>query len=298
MKIAYFREFVVLAEYLNFTAAAEHLYITQPVLSRHMAALEAHLDAQLFMRNTQSVELTDTGALFFTNITKILQEYDDLHALLRMKKQGFADRLRIGVPYYAIKDYLGHFPELFEAEHPEIKLQYVVGDPTEVLNALLHEKADLVLLSAKNFPRSEQFAFHTLFQEPLGVLIGSKDPLAKHTSCALTELSDKLFFSINDSAYFSELWMFTKNLCQKAGFEPRGPALMNQVEAALIAVRRGDGVMILGHHMRVHASDEIAYLNLTDENCERTVSICCKKKESSGTVHKFIRMFSKSRRAV
>jgi DNA-binding transcriptional LysR family regulator len=256
------------------------------------------LDAKLFTRNTQSVELTDVGALFLTNITKILREYDDLQALLRMKTQGFADRLRIGVPYYAIKDYLGHFPERFEAKYPEIKLQYVVGDPTEVLNALLHEKADLVLLSAKNFPRAEQFAFHALFQEPLGVLIGNKDPLEKREDCALADLADKLFFSISDSAYFSELWMFTKNLCQKAGFEPRGPALMNQVEAALIAVRRGDGVMVLGHHMRVHASDEIAYLKLTDENCERTVSICCKKKEPSDTVHKFIRMFAHSRRTV
>jgi DNA-binding transcriptional LysR family regulator len=213
-----------------------------------------------------------------------------------MKKQGFADRLRIGVPYYAIKDYLGHFPELFESKYPEIKLQYVVGDPTEVLNALLHEKADLVLLPGENFPRAEQFAFHALFREPLGVLIGGKDPLAKRENCALTALSDKLFFSINDSAYFSELWMFTKNLCQKAGFEPRGPALVNQAEAALIAVRRGDGVMVIGHHMRVHASDEIAYLRLTDENCERMVNICCKKKEAPSTAHKFICMFSKQHR--
>ncbi|MDR2089532.1 MAG: LysR family transcriptional regulator [Clostridiales Family XIII bacterium] len=298
MKIEYLREFTVLAEYLNFTAAAEHLYITQPVLSRHMSALEAHLDAQLFMRSTQSVELTEVGALFLTNIKKILYEYEDLRALLRMKKQGFADRLRIGVPYYALKDYLGHFPELFESKYPEIKLQYIVGDPTEVLNALLHEKADLILLSGKNFPRSEQFEFHALFQEPLGVLIGSRDPLAKRRSCALKDLSDKLFFSINDSAYFSELWMHTQNLCRKAGFEPRGPAAMNQAEAAIIAIRRGDGVMVFGRHMRVHASDEIAYLDLTDENCERTVSICCKKEEHSSTTNKFIRMFSKSRKAV
>jgi len=34
MKIEYFREFVMLAQLLNFTVAAEYLYITQPVLSR------------------------------------------------------------------------------------------------------------------------------------------------------------------------------------------------------------------------------------------------------------------------
>jgi DNA-binding transcriptional LysR family regulator len=297
MKMEYFREFVVLAEYLNFTAAAEHLYITQPVLSRHMATLETHLDTQLLTRNTQSVTLTDMGVLFLANIKRILHEYDDLQALLRMKNQGFVDRLRIGVPYYAIKEYLGHFPELFESKYPEIKLQYIVGDPTEILNSLLHEKADLILLSGKNFPRAEQFEFHALFQEPLGVLISGKDPLAKRKSCALKDLSDKLFFSINGS-YFSELWMHTRNLCQKAGFEPRGPAMMNQAEAAIIAIRRGDGVIVFGHHMRVHASDGVAYLELTDENCERTVSICGKKGDCTDTINKFVRMLSKSRRAV
>jgi DNA-binding transcriptional LysR family regulator len=293
MKIEYFREFIVLAEYLNFTTAAEHLYISQPVLSRHMFALEAHLGAQLLKRNTQSVTLTDLGVLFLANIKRILFDYDDLTALLRMKNQGFSNRLRIGIPYYAIRDYLGHFPESFEAKCPDIKLQYIVGDPDEVLNALLLKKTDLILMSCKNFPCSDQFEFHTLFKEPIGVLISKKDPLAERTSCSFAELSDKLFFSISDSSYFSESWMNTRNLCQKSGFIPRGPIMMSHAEAALIAVCRGDGVMILGRHMRVHASDEIAYLELTDENCERTVNICCKKSEHSVAVRKFIRMFSK-----
>jgi DNA-binding transcriptional LysR family regulator len=293
MKIEYFREFIVLAEYLNFTTAAEHLYISQSALSRHISALEEHFDTQLFTRNTQSVALTDTGVSFLTSIKKIIYEYDDLKTFLKMKNQGFSDRLRIGIPYYAIKDYLGHFPELFESRYPEINLKYIVGEPDDILDTLLHEKADLILSSCKNFIRSDQFEFHTLFQEPLGVLIGGDDPLAERVSCSLVELSDKLFFGISDSLYFSELWMYTRDLCQKAGFNPRGPVMMSQAEAALIAIRRNAGVMILGQHMRVHASDEIAYLKLTDKNCERTVSICCKNSEHSVAVRKFIHMFSK-----
>jgi DNA-binding transcriptional LysR family regulator len=298
MKIEYFREFVVLAEYLNFTTAAEHLYITQPVLSRHMAALEAHLDTRLFARSIRSVELTDMGNLFLASIKKILNEYDDLRSLVRMKNQGFADRLCIGVPYYGLHAYLGHFPELFEAEHPEIKLQYIVGDPDDVLNALKQGKADLVLMAGNHFPRAEMFEFHELFREPIGVLISSLDPLAKRESCSLAELSDKLFFSVSDSPYFSELWMHTKSLCQKAGFEPRGPAFLNQVETAFIAVRRGDGVIALSQHLRNQASDEIAYLNLTDRGCERPVNICCKKGKHSDAMGSFISMFSKLREII
>ena len=40
MKISYLKEFLTLSEFCSFSAAAEHLFITQPVLSRHLAALE------------------------------------------------------------------------------------------------------------------------------------------------------------------------------------------------------------------------------------------------------------------
>ncbi|MDR0852439.1 MAG: LysR family transcriptional regulator [Clostridiales Family XIII bacterium] len=292
MKIEYFREFTILAEYLNYTAAAEHLYITQPVLSRHIAALEEHLGAALLIRNTQSVELTEVGKIFLEKITAILADYDNLCARIRLAKLGFSDCLRIGVPYYALNDYLGHAPEIFESTYPDVKLLYSVGDPNEILHNLLMDKVDIALLANRNFPSAENFEFHALYEEPLGVLINRNDPLAAQTSCSLTDLKDKLFFSI-DNFYFAELWQQIKNLCQNAGFEPQGPAMLNQAEAALIAVRRGDGVIIHGRHMRRHASDEIAFLDLTDKGCSRTVSILCRKKNASGLVRKFIKLFSK-----
>ena len=42
--------FIVAAEHLNFTMAAEQLYITQPALSRQIAAIEDEIGAQLFSR--------------------------------------------------------------------------------------------------------------------------------------------------------------------------------------------------------------------------------------------------------
>jgi DNA-binding transcriptional LysR family regulator len=292
MKIEYFREFVTLSEYLSFTAAAEHLYITQPVLSRHIASLESHLGAQLLVRNTQYVELTETGKLFLKKIIRILDDYDNLCSTIRLACLGFSDSFRIGVPYYALNDYLDHVPELFEATYPNTKLLYSVGDPYEILHSLLIDTVDIALLAIHNFPQSEKYEFHKLFDEPLGVLISSSDPLAVKTSCSLSDLKDKLFFSI-DNLYFSEMWQQTKNLCREAGFEPRDPAILNQVEAALIAVRRGDGVAIYGQHMQKLATDDIAFLELSDKGATRAVSIICRKENNSESIRNFIKLFSK-----
>ena len=61
--------FMVLAQRLNFTQAADDLFMAQPALSRLISALEKELDLQLFYRNSRSVALTPAGTVrkFWTN---------------------------------------------------------------------------------------------------------------------------------------------------------------------------------------------------------------------------------------
>lgn len=53
--------FLVAAETLNFTQAAQRLHMTQPSVSQHIQALEHHFDEVLFLRNGRTLELTDAG---------------------------------------------------------------------------------------------------------------------------------------------------------------------------------------------------------------------------------------------
>jgi DNA-binding transcriptional LysR family regulator len=294
MKIEYFREFTVLAEYLNFSAAAENLFITQPVLSRHMAALEAHLGVKLLNRTTHSVSLTEAGKLFLEKITEMLDDYDQLLSLLKMHKAGYENQLCVGVPYYAINDYLGSIPELFLEKYPNIKLHYVMSDPNVVLENLIEDKADVIIIPHMHFPMSNEMEFFKLFEEPLGILISRDDPLANKKACTLADLRDKTFMSINDK-YFMGFWEQTKNLCLSAGFDPGEPIRMHQVESALISLRQKGHVMMFGWHMRILESKDLAFLKLEEENSVRTVSICCKKGNYLGAIKKFIDMFTESK---
>ena len=63
MELRVLRYFLTVAKEQNFTKAAEQLHITQPTLSRQLAALEEELGADLFVRSGRSITLTDEGIL-------------------------------------------------------------------------------------------------------------------------------------------------------------------------------------------------------------------------------------------
>ncbi len=56
--------FIAVADEKGFAPAARRLQLSAPAVTRAIAALEQHLDAQLLQRSTRSVRLTDVGERF------------------------------------------------------------------------------------------------------------------------------------------------------------------------------------------------------------------------------------------
>ncbi len=60
----YMESVIALAKKLGFVRAAQELDISQPMLTRNIAVLEASLDVQLFNRNHRTVRVTAAGEAF------------------------------------------------------------------------------------------------------------------------------------------------------------------------------------------------------------------------------------------
>ena len=78
MEFKQLRSFVSVVRYQSFTKAAEKTFISQPTISTHVRALEEELNAQLFIRNTKNIELTEKGRELYETAKNIISLEDKL----------------------------------------------------------------------------------------------------------------------------------------------------------------------------------------------------------------------------
>ena len=114
--------FETVARRLNFTRAAEELFITQPAVTRHIKELERLLDARLFKREGRGIALTAEGVRLLAHSRRILKEYETL-----------AEEISFGRNYPEIRIWLksGNTEEIEQAVQDEsVQLGIVEGTAT------------------------------------------------------------------------------------------------------------------------------------------------------------------------
>lgn len=117
IELRHLRSFVAVAEELNFSRAAERLYVTQPALSRQIRALERLLGVELLRRSTHRVELTLAGEQLLHRARSLLADVD--HAVVTTRAAGGANQERLARLTQPVVDQmllgLEPFREAFEA---------------------------------------------------------------------------------------------------------------------------------------------------------------------------------------
>jgi len=63
--------FYTVARRLNFTKAAEELFITQPAVTKHIHEIESYYKTQLFERNGTRIQLTPAGAVLLEHAEQL-----------------------------------------------------------------------------------------------------------------------------------------------------------------------------------------------------------------------------------
>lgn len=138
------KTFIVAARCLNFTKAADHLFITQSAVSRQIGALEAELSTQLFLRQNSQIRLTYQGDILYRGLSKIYDDYTTLLHSVQEASSGLTGTLRIGVlDDQTLEPWLINLLHQFIEERPNVRLSFIRLDLQEINQYLRTGDIDL-----------------------------------------------------------------------------------------------------------------------------------------------------------
>lgn len=146
MNLDQLRTFVVAADELNFTKAAEILHLTQPAVSQQIKELENFFQLPLFERRGRQVQLSLAGERLRPYARHVLSQIDEARNHLAELAGRTYGKLLIGsgntVGVYLLPAILGQFQE----RYPDVLISLKVAQTSEILEMLTHGELDLALL--------------------------------------------------------------------------------------------------------------------------------------------------------
>lgn len=120
-------EFLVLSKLLNYGKAAEALYISQSVLTKHIQAMEKELGVPLFVRTTHGVTLTEAGRLLTKEAPELVGKCDSVLRRLRSRNVPAQGNIYIGICLeFSYSNHIRRFFQSFLERYPDIELKYDV----------------------------------------------------------------------------------------------------------------------------------------------------------------------------
>ena len=191
MEFHQIRYFLMAAEHLNFTRAAEHCHVSQPALTRAIQKIEEELGGDLFIRDGRAVTLSPLGRL----MREHLQQIDEHRRMARAAAQNFIDKgtseLNVGVMCTIGPDLLSAFLSEFRETNENILL--ILHDTTpEALPELVRTGAlDCGFVASRHDRGSNGLSAAHLFSENLVVAFSSGHRFAEMDQVTLFDVSQE-----------------------------------------------------------------------------------------------------------
>jgi DNA-binding transcriptional LysR family regulator len=256
--------FLSLADNLNFTKSAEHLYISQPAFSRKITRLEDEFGCKLFTRNKRTVELTEYGRAFYSYAKDIYAAYSKWNLNLRHLKSKKSGRLRIGFLQDLPHSLFPKAVQKFQVEHDQIELFFTDCSMMGIIEGLLCNEIDIGFTLSEEAYDHEKMSHTVLAHIPLCVAMPDTHRLADRATIDLNELREEPFVMISVDNYGPGS-RHIKSLCGYKGFEPNIAAFTTFVPSLLILVKSGIGITIVAQTAKQIAPDGVKLTPLSDD---------------------------------
>ncbi|MEV4916406.1 LysR family transcriptional regulator [Streptomyces tirandamycinicus] len=250
IELRHLRCFLAIAEERSLTRAAAALHLTQPAVSRTLAALERHLGVRLVDRSTHHLHLTAEGRAFREKAAAATAAFDDALDPARLHHRP----LRLGHAWSALGAFTTPLLRRWQQEHPDTPLELLrIDDRTA---GLVRGEVDAAVL--RGTVDTPGLVTALLFTEPRVAAVTSDGPLAGRASLTLADLAAvPVVLNTVSGLTTLDLW--------PAGSRPVTTLTVGNTDDWLTAIAAGRGAgASAASTAQMHPHPGVTYRPLTD----------------------------------
>ena len=218
MDIRQLHYFLVLCEEMNYTRAAQRLFLSRQALRQSISALEAELCGPLFLSAHHKLTLTDRGMSLQRHATPVVEQFQQMQAALRAEIQS-AQPVHIGISVALVPDYLPGLEtqlDKFRQQYPHVEMRFRLLDNDAVADAVEQGELDAGLVIDLGCA-APVLARTTLRADPACLLVPRGHPFWDRESIPLADLrGQRVLLPSLRQDLFSPLW----DACAREGFAP------------------------------------------------------------------------------
>ena len=222
----------------SFSAAARQLGITQPTVSKHIAALEAHLNVRLFTRTARRLKPTEDAIRIYDHVRQLLEDLETVERSVAGKTEEPEGVLRISVPVSFGEAFIVPRLQRFMHQYPKVVLDVQITD--RVID-LFSDGVELAV-------RIGELPSSTLVARRIGtarhIVAASASYLSTHPEPVIPEDLVGHQCVIYQGAPTGSRWIFESDLGRRS-VEVSGPLYSDNANAIAHAVVNGVGIGML-----------------------------------------------------
>lgn len=290
MDINRLEEFIVLAGCLNYSKAANLLYLTQPVLSRHISDLEETLGAQLFIRDTHKVALTPVGELAAREIGAAMDAYHRAMRNIKLATDNLNNRISVGFLGQAVRPFLTQFIRYLGNKH-SFQVDYNSVTELDTLIRFVDSGAlDLAFITHIETDRLKGMEVKWIMDDPVYAVVSRSHPLADRDQISIRELSGVPMIAYNRETN-PHTAIFHEKMFQRFGAEINPVRKVSNMESGLFYANLGIGFFIIPEHL-IDMAQDMTVLPISDEDAHVPLHLIWKKDNGKTAVPAFVKEFS------
>ena len=236
--------FEAVAQAQNFTRAADLLCVTQPAVTRQIAALEAELKTRLFDRLGRTVRLTASGEGLHRYAGSILRLHREAHDALGDIEAGSAGRLSVGASSTLATYVLPPLLRRFREAHAGVELSIHTGISAHIIEMVRQGSVDvgLVTTDESDAAPDTRLAITPLADYDTCVVVPPGHALAKRGTVRAADLAGLPLLLMETG---TNLRTYADRLLSEAGVAAPVAMELDNVEAIKRMIEAGLGVSLL-----------------------------------------------------